>query len=106
MGDHTRLLRDGRTVPVHRNHGIRNLEAMRLRTPEPGEVPGSGIIRQRKGNARKRRLAPDEERKLVAAAGPHLQRVIICAIETPEERVWTAQPSVTGRIPSPRPPPA
>ena len=42
----------------------------------------SGVIRKRKANARKRRLEPDEERKLLAAAGPHLQRVIICAVET------------------------
>ena len=42
----------------------------------------SNVIKKRKARKRSRRLEPEEEAKLLAAAGPHLQRVIICSLET------------------------
>jgi integrase len=42
----------------------------------------SAVIRKRKARKRHRRLEPDEEARLLSVAGPHLQRVIICAVET------------------------
>jgi integrase len=42
----------------------------------------SDVVRRRKETQRHRRLEPGEEEKLLAAAEPHLQAVIIAALET------------------------
>lgn len=42
----------------------------------------SDVIRRRKVARRNRRLEPGEEEKLLSSAGPHLQRLIIAALET------------------------
>lgn len=42
----------------------------------------SDVLKRRKHAQRQRRLEPGEEAALLAAAGPHLQRVIIAALET------------------------
>jgi integrase len=42
----------------------------------------SAVIRKKKANQRSRRLEPKEESRLLAVAGPHLQCVIIAALET------------------------
>ncbi len=48
----------------------------------PFVTADSNIIRRKKVNARNRRLEPGEEEKLLAVAPPHLQRLIIAALET------------------------
>ena len=77
----------GRTTAT-RNHYVRILRVMdrwlmrkgyRLAPLLSGE---SDVIKKRKGTKRSRWLAQDEETRLLAKAGPHLQRVIICALET------------------------
>jgi len=42
----------------------------------------SAVIRKKKANQRHRRLEPKEETRLLAVAGPHLQRVTVAALET------------------------
>jgi integrase len=42
----------------------------------------SDVIRRRKETPRRRRLQPGEEEKLLSVARPHLQRLIIAALET------------------------
>lgn len=42
----------------------------------------SDVIKKTAARKRNRRLDPDEESKLLSAAGPHLRRVIIGALET------------------------
>jgi integrase len=42
----------------------------------------SAVIRKKKANQRNRRLEPKEEARLLAVAGPHLQRVTVAALET------------------------
>jgi len=42
----------------------------------------SDVVRRRKVVKRNRRLEPGEEERLLASAGPHLQRLIIAALET------------------------
>ena len=78
----------GRTAAT-RNHYVRVLRAMDRRLVRKGYRTArllsgeSDVIKKRKATKRSRRLAADEEAKLLAAtAGPHLQRVIICALET------------------------
>jgi integrase len=48
----------------------------------PFATTESDIIRRKKAGKRNRRLDPGEEDQLLAAAGPHLQRLIIAALET------------------------
>lgn len=42
----------------------------------------SSILKKRKARQRSRCLEPGEESRLLAAAGPHLQRVVIAALGT------------------------
>jgi integrase len=76
----------GRTAAT-RNHYVRILRVMDRWLGRKGYRPApllsgeSDVIRKRKATKRSRRLAQDEETRLLATAGPHLQRVIICALE-------------------------
>lgn len=81
------LTENGRTVAT-RNHYIgmlRTLDRWMVRR-KYRDIPvlsgESTVIRKRRARKRTRRLERDEERKLLAAAGPHLQQVIVCALET------------------------
>jgi len=71
-----------------RNHYVQLLKAMSRWAVRKGYrdrpfVSGeSDVIRRRKEASRRRRLRPGEEERLLAAAGPHLQRLIIAALET------------------------
>ena len=49
---------------------------------KPFATTESDVIRRKKASKRNRRLEPGEEDKLLAAAGSHLQRVIVAALET------------------------
>ena len=51
-------------------------------TTSPFKQNGQVVIKLDKEHARSRRLADGEEAKLLAASGPHLQAVIIAAVET------------------------
>jgi hypothetical protein len=71
-----------------RNHYVQLVRAMsRLAVRKgyrnaPLVTADSNIIRRKKVNARNRRLEPGEEERLLAVAPPHLQRVMIAALET------------------------
>ena len=83
----THLARAGRTVAT-RNHFVGILKTMSGWAVRKGYrnsqlVSGdSDVIRRRKARRRNRRLEPGEEDKLLRATGPHLQRIIIAALET------------------------
>jgi integrase len=49
---------------------------------KPFATTESDVIRRKKASKRNRRLEPREEDRLLAAAGPHLQRLIVAALET------------------------
>jgi integrase len=49
---------------------------------KPFTTDESDVIRRRKEASRRRRLQPGEEERLINAAGPHMQRLIIVALET------------------------
>jgi integrase len=49
---------------------------------KPLATTESDVIRRKKASKRNRRLEPGEEDKLLAAAGPHLQHLIVAALET------------------------
>ena len=49
---------------------------------KPFATTESDVIRRKKASKRNRRLEPGEEDRLLAAAGPHLQRLIVAALET------------------------
>ena len=81
------LIGKGRAVST-RNHYVQLVKAMSRWAVRKGYrerpfVTGeSDVIRRRKEASRRRRLHPGEEERLVAAAGPHMQRLIIAALET------------------------
>jgi integrase len=81
------LGRSGRTVAT-RNHFVGILKTMSAWAVRKGyrSVPfvtgDSDVLRRRKARRRNRRLEPGEEDRLLRAAGAHLQRVIIAALET------------------------
>jgi integrase len=71
-----------------RNHYVQLIRAMSKwavrkgyrSTPLVGD--GSDVVRRKKEAQRSRRLEPGEEEKLLGAAGPHLQALIIAALES------------------------
>ena len=77
----------GRAAATH-NHYVRIFRTLDRWLVRKGHRTGhvlsgeSAVIRKKKARKRNRRLEPDEEVRLLTAAGPHLQRVIIGAIET------------------------
>jgi integrase len=81
------LARSGRAVAT-RNHFVGILKTMSGWAVRKGyrSVPfvtgDSDVIRRKKARRRNRRLEPGEEEKLLRAAGLHLQRMIIAALET------------------------
>jgi integrase len=81
------LGQSGRSIAT-RNHFVGILKTMSAWAVRKGYrstpfVTGdSDIIRRRKARRRNRRLEPGEEDRLLRAAGSHLQRVIIAALET------------------------
>lgn len=81
------LAAKGRSAST-RNHNVQLLRAMNRWAVRKGyrETPfasaDSDVIRRRKEIPRRRRLQPGEEEKLMSAAGPQLQRLIVAALET------------------------
>ncbi len=71
-----------------RNHYvqlIRSMSAWAVRKgyrATPFAASDSMVVRRKKPHRRNRRLEPGEEEKLLAAAGTHLSRIIIAALET------------------------
>jgi integrase len=81
------LGRSGRSVAT-RNHFVGILKTMsgwavrKGYRSAPFVTGDSDVIRRKKARKRNRRLEPGEEDRLLRASGPHLQRVIIAALET------------------------
>jgi integrase len=81
------LTTQGRTAST-RNHYVQLIRAMSRwavrkgyrDTPMVGD--DSDVIRRKKEAQRDRRLEPGEEDKLLRSAGPHLQALIVAALET------------------------
>ena len=62
--------------------GVKGSAADMLRNP----IADPETIKREKHAKRSRRLAPGEEPRLLAVAPPHLQRLIIAALETGARR--------------------
>jgi integrase len=78
------LARAGRSVATQ-NHFVRVIKSLSAWLVRKGYRASlltgeSDVIRRRK--ATKRRLEPDEETRLLQVSGPHLQRLIMAALET------------------------
>jgi len=82
-----RLVDEGKAVST-RNHYVQLIKAMsrwavrKGYRDKPFVSPESDVIRRRKEATRRRRLHPGEEERLLKAAGPFMQRLIIAALET------------------------
>jgi integrase len=82
----TQLRAAGRAASTRNKH-VQAVTAMFRWAAKKGYLPRSPIadsdsIKREKHAKRARRLEPDEEGRLLAAAAPHLQRLIVGALET------------------------